>query len=367
MINLFSPQNPYWIYIPSNTEWNFPEGFYLIVPQTSATFTEELMIIPYHIHSRSALFHPSYAQHFKILHPISPQPLPSDFSYLEIIHPLKTKTNFQEYKKKFDFIKKRIFLGDIYEVNFCMEFYGMLRLRNPVFFFETLHEQIQSPYSVLIRLQNTLLLCFSPELFIRRVGKRLWSQPIKGTLKKSDGMDLSEALVQFRNSEKEMAENAMTVDVARNDFSRIACISSVQTTELFKIRIFKNIIQQYSTVECLVSENTGWYDILGATFPMASMTGAPKVSAVDVIRQTENFQRDYYSGTIGLFRNRQDAVLNVVIRTLEYNLATGQVRFCAGSAITWKSDAWQEFTECESKVESVWKYVEKISCSPPHR
>ncbi len=350
-----SNEFPFWAYIPSDhTKWNKNAGLYLLNPPASeGDFTNEIVLIPYHFKSKATPFDRNKCLHLKIFDFIEKN-IFSKNKHKHIPHSIHLNQipSFDEYLNSFRFIKSKIHRGDIYEMNFCLEFRPEFHQIHPMELFELIFEKTQAPYSILLRLNKTFLLCFSPELFLKREGQKLITEPIKGTLKKG-GSDFEHKLNEFVKSAKEKAENAMAVDVARNDFSRIARRGSVCVPELFAVKELKNIVQMYSRVECQIKESTDWYDILTATFPMASMTGAPKISAMEIIRQTEHFERGYYSGSIGIFNTPEDAVLNVVIRTLEYDINFHKARFCAGSAITWRSEAEKEFEECVLKVRSI--------------
>jgi para-aminobenzoate synthetase component 1 len=354
-MDLLSKDLPYWAYIPSEqTKWNKKPGLYILNhPETNGDFNDEILLIPYHFENRENAFNKSRCLHLKIKDHIITT---NNFCRRDkqILHHIRLshKPSFDDYKKSFHFIKSKLQRGDIYEINFCLEFHLEINLLHPIYLFETIYEKTLAPYSMLLRLNDTLLFCFSPELFLKREGQKLITEPIKGTLKKG-GSDFEDKRNEFIKSVKEKAENAMAVDVARNDFSRIAKRGSVCVPELFVVKELKNIVQMYSRVECNIKENVGWYDILSVTFPMASMTGAPKISAMEIIRQTEHFERGYYSGSIGIFNTPEDAVLNVVIRTIEYDINSRKGRFCAGSAITWKSEAVKEYEECVVKTKSI--------------
>lgn len=353
-MNLLSKDFPYWAYIPSDqTHWNKKSGLYILNhPQPDGDFNDEILLIPYHFENRENPFNKNKCLHLKIKDYI----IKNNFLIRDDQTPhhirLSHIPSFDDYKKSFHFIKSKLLRGDIYEMNFCLEFRLEINLIQPIYLFDTIYEKTFAPYSMLLRLNDTLLFCFSPELFLKRKGQKLISEPIKGTLKKG-GSDFEHRRNEFIKSVKEKAENAMAVDVARNDFSRIAKRGSVCVPELFAIKELKNIVQMYSRVECDIKDNVGWYDILSATFPMASMTGAPKISAMEIIEQTEHFERGYYSGSVGIFNTPEDAVLNVVIRTIEYDIKSRKGRFCAGSAITWKAEAEKEYEECLIKTKSI--------------
>jgi para-aminobenzoate synthetase component 1 len=360
-MNLFSDDFPYWFYLPEGCQkWNFRSGLYLLEKVEKPTFHQTLIFIPYHFHSRQELFSLEYVQFFKI----KKHSEKFSFEASDSLPKLKISSaiRYEDYIRKADSLKKEIHRGNIYEINFCLEFFSEPVEINPGNVFEYLYKKILAPYSILVRMQEMVYLCFSPELFLERQGERLITCPIKGTYPKNQKNQFlyNEAARVLRGSVKETSENAMAVDVARNDFSKIARRNSVHVPELFKVEELENIFQMYSTVTCELKENTGWEEIWKATFPMASMTGAPKVSAMERIEQYENFHRGFYSGSIGLFQNPENAVMNVIIRSPEYSLREKKFRICAGSAITWLADPINEWEECKTKIGSIFPHWEIV-------
>ena len=196
----------------------------------------------------------------------------------------------------------------------------------------------------------------SPERYIKKEGLKLISQPIKGTAKrgqsKEEDLRLKERLLA---DPKERAENVMIVDLVRNDLSKIARKNSVKVDELFGIYSFETVHQMISTISCEVEETTSFTDVLKATFPMGSMTGAPKHSAMKLIEKHENFKRGIYSGAIGYIAPNGDFDFNVVIRTLIYNRETKYLSCPVGGAITIQSSPEAEYEECNIKVQSILK------------
>jgi para-aminobenzoate synthetase component 1 len=189
---------------------------------------------------------------------------------------------------------------------------------------------------------------------MKKTGTRLLSQPIKGTAPRGENAPLDEALKeQLKNDPKERSENIMIVDLVRNDLSRIAKKGSVEVTELCGIHTFETVHQMISTIECEVDEQVQFSAILNASFPMGSMTGAPKVEAMKIIDETEDFKRGLYSGSIGYISPSGDFDFNVVIRSLIYNREKKYLSCAVGGAITILSDPEKEFEECQTKIEKI--------------
>jgi para-aminobenzoate synthetase component 1 len=200
------------------------------------------------------------------------------------------------------------------------------------------------------------VLCGSPELFLRKRGKSLTSSPIKGTIRRGTTPEEDDALAhQLQNDPKERGENVMICDLVRNDLSRVAAPGTVSVPELFGIHRFRSVHQMISTVHCELQENKTVEDILRATFPMGSMTGAPKIRAMQIIDELEASQRGVYSGSIGFFRPNGDFDLNVVIRSLIYNESKPLISMHVGGAITALSEPQREYEECLLKAQAMLK------------
>ena len=280
----------------------------------------------------------------------------------------KDKINIQsrftkaEYTDAVNHLKEHIRKGDIYEVNFCQEFYAEKTILQTANVFEKLNDISKAPFSAYCKFNNRYALCASPERFIKKNGNQLISQPIKGTIKRSANQTEDEQLkVKLQTDTKERSENIMIVDLVRNDLSRIAKPGSVKVNELMGIYTFKQVHQLISTIECELKENILFTDIIKSTFPMGSMTGAPKVSAMKLIDEYERTQRGLYSGAIGYITPEGDFDFNVVIRSILYNAENNYVSFTVGSAITDKSDANEEYEECLLKAKAMFEVLKTES------
>jgi para-aminobenzoate synthetase component 1 len=244
--------------------------------------------------------------------------------------------------------------GDIYEVNYCTQRTAVLEDFDPYAAFAKLLAHSDAPFSAFLRSGEHVALCASPERFLRIEGDRLVSQPMKGTRPRGRSMAEDAALAEeLARDPKERSENIMALDVARNDLSRIATSGSVQVEELCAVKSYPNVHQMVSTVAARIRPGISVMDVLRATFPMASMTGAPKIRAMQLIDEVEDMRRGLFSGTIGYFLPDGTADLNVVIRTITFNATTGHASVISGGAITAASDPAQEFAECELKARSV--------------
>lgn len=250
-----------------------------------------------------------------------------------------------EYLRKIVQVKEHIQLGDIYEANFCYAFRAENIVINPLGIYQKLNQKTVAPFSVFGQFGDHFILSASPERFIKKTGNKVISQPIKGTIKRGETSAEDEALKrQLASNQKDRSENVMIVDLVRNDFSKIANPSSVKVEELCKIYTFKNIHQMISTVTAEV-DNYKSLDIIKSLFPMGSMTGAPKIRAMQLMEDLEENKRGVYAGCIGYFAPNGDFDFNVVIRTILYNQKEKNLSFSVGGAITDLSLQEEEYQE----------------------
>lgn len=260
----------------------------------------------------------------------------------------ETKTSYIEKVKR---LQRRIQLGDIYEINFCVEFFAENISINPFKTHALIEQHSGAPFSALAKHEDTWIISASPERFLKKTGDKLITQPMKGTAPRFLETDKDIASKnQLATSEKERAENCMAVDVARHDLSKIAKKGTVKVEELCGVYTFKTVHQMISTIACELNPETSLEEIIRATFPMASMTGAPKHRAMELIQEYESFDRNFYSGCMGQLDKNGDFDLAVLIRTIFWNEKTKRLSIPVGSAITHYSNPEQEWEECLVKV-----------------
>jgi len=267
---------------------------------------------------------------------------------------IRGRFNRNEYIQTVREIQKHIQRGDIYEMNFCQEFYSEDVEINPLELFTELNNLSPTPFANYFKIDNQYIISATPERFLSRRGNKLISQPIKGTSSRNsdstkDRLQKEELLL----NEKERAENVMIVDLVRNDLTKSAKPGTVRVEELFGIYSFKQVHQMISTVVCELRENLSNPKIIANTFPMGSMTGAPKIKAMQLADKYERSQRGVYSGAIGYFAPDGDFDFNVVIRTILYNRKQKYLSFHVGSAITLDSDPEKEYEECLLKGKAI--------------
>lgn len=264
------------------------------------------------------------------------------------------------YLAAFERVKQHIFRGNIYELNLCREITGRLDGDwSAAEGFKRLVEATSAPFSAWMKWNSVDILCASPERFLRREGDRLISQPIKGTAPRDTDPNRDRSIAEaLRNDVKERAENVMITDLVRNDMSQVARKGSVHVEELCGVYSFRNVHQMISTVTCEVRPDAGFSDILHASFPMGSMTGAPKIRAMEITAEVEPVSRGLYSGTLGWAEpdgrgGVGDFDLNVVIRTALVDVAAKRWSVHVGGAITALATAQAEWTETQLKARAV--------------
>ncbi|WP_282042885.1 anthranilate synthase component I family protein [Winogradskyella flava] len=272
---------------------------------------------------------------------------------------IKLRIHKDEYFEKANKMLAHIQRGDIYEANFCQEFYAEDSTINPLETFHKLNTISKPPFATFLKMEHKYLMSASPERYIKRDGEKLISQPIKGTAKRSlDSAEDKTLAENLSKDEKERSENIMIVDLVRNDLSHTALKGSVKVEELCKVYSFLQVHQMISTVTSKVSNDVKPVDVLKTTFPMGSMTGAPKISAMKIIENLEDTKRGLYSGSVGYFRPNGDFDFNVVIRSILYNSIKKYISYSVGSAITAKSDPLKEYEECLIKAKAMREVLE---------
>ncbi|MFC0604452.1 anthranilate synthase component I family protein [Winogradskyella pulchriflava] len=272
---------------------------------------------------------------------------------------IKLRIHKDEYFEKVNKMLAHIQRGDIYEANFCQEFYAEDSEINPLETFKKLNKISQPPFATFLKVEDKFLLSASPERYIKKEGLKVISQPIKGTAKRSSNKEEDDKLkAELSNDEKERSENIMIVDLVRNDLSHTAIKGSVKVEELCKVYSFLQVHQMISTISSEVGKATHPVDIIKTTFPMGSMTGAPKISAMKIIEDLEETKRGLYSGSVGYFTPNGDFDFNVIIRSILYNETKQYVSYSVGGAITAKSDPLKEYEECLIKAKAMREVLE---------
>ncbi|MFN3968384.1 anthranilate synthase component I family protein [Flavobacterium sp.] len=264
----------------------------------------------------------------------------------------------ENYLAKVTEMLSHIHRGDIYEANFCMEFYAENAKIDSLDIYQKLNNISHPPFAAYFKNNHQYLLCASPERYLRKDGNKVISQPIKGTAKRYIDEVLDEnAKTNLAQNPKERSENIMIVDLVRNDLAHTATKGSVEVEELCGIYSFEQLHQMISTVVSTVDHSTSPIEILRTTFPMGSMTGAPKISAMKIIEELEETKRGLYSGAVGYFTPNNDFDFNVVIRSILYNVESEYLSFSVGSAITSQAVPELEYEECLLKAKAMFEVL----------
>jgi len=267
---------------------------------------------------------------------------------------IKSRFSKTEYLDTANKIKEHISRGNIYVTNFCQEFFAENAVIDPLEVFSKLNAISPNPFAGFFKWGNNYILSASPERFLAKRDEKLISQPIKGTAKRGKTAEEDEIIKQqLRSHTKELQENVMIVDLVRNDLTHSAKQGTVKVEELFEIRSFNQLHQMISTIVCKIEDNITPIDTIRNTFPMGSMTGAPKISAMLLMEEFERSKRGVYSGAMGYFSPDGDFDFNVVIRTILYNALKKYLSFQVGSAITYHANAEQEYEECLLKAKAI--------------
>ncbi len=281
-----------------------------------------------------------------------------DFQSTNLNIKFRARDNKFTYLNKIKKIKEHIQRGDIYEMNYCQEFYaeGIKIVAEDVFL--KLNSSMKAPFSSFLKLKDKYILSASPERFLRKRGNKILTQPIKGTRKRGGTYEEDTRLIQnLRSSQKDISENIMITDLVRNDLSIKAKKKSVVVDELCEVYTFEKVHQIVTTVSCEITDSIKFTDVIKSAFPMGSMTGAPKLKAMELIEYFEEFKRGFFSGSVGYITPEADFDFNVVIRTILYNLANKYLSVGVGGAITMKSKAIEEYEECLIKAKPLFEVL----------
>lgn len=250
-------------------------------------------------------------------------------------------------------LQQHILNGDLYEINLCQEFYIENYAADPVSLFHRLNRINPAPFATFLRHDDHYLISASPERFLKKTGNRIISQPMKGTRQRNDFESDDTQREKLHNDPKERAENVMIVDLVRNDLAKSAVPGTVQVDELFGVFTFPTVHQMVSTVSAVLHPDVPLVTAIKNAFPMGSMTGAPKIKAMELIEQYETARRGLFSGAVGFITPAGDFDFSVVIRSMVYNARSKYLSFQAGSAITYDSIPENEYEECLLKAKAL--------------
>jgi len=268
---------------------------------------------------------------------------------------------YDQYIQKVERAKAYIAAGDIFEVNLSQRFVAQVDAP-PEDIYRRLRAASPSSHAAFLPWPNLAVMSSSPELFLQLTDGHVVTRPIKGT--RPRGHDDASDLINRRaleSSEKDHAELTMIIDLLRNDLGRVCAYGSVLVREAVTIESLPHVFHQVATVEGMLQSQFTWLDLLRASFPGGSITGAPKIRAMQIINELEQSPRGVYCGAIGLIGLDGNLSLNIAIRTMVQQGNT--VRFDAGGAIVADSDPHQEYEEIMAKVKGM---MQALNCTMHH-
>ena len=266
---------------------------------------------------------------------------------------VQLKSNFtkQEYIDSIEKVRQYIRSGDIYQANLTQRFEGKTK-RSAFDIYSELREVGPTIFGGLLNFEDVQVISNSPERFIKVENRKIQTRPIKGTRPRGDNPEQDEFFkTELSNSEKDKAELLMIVDLERNDLGRVSEIGSVKVPELFKIEAYANVYHLVATIESEIDKDKDIYEVIKATFPGGSITGAPKIRAMEVIEELEPTRRNVYTGSIGYIGFDGLADLNIAIRTIVKK--DDRITFQVGGGITWDSNPEDEYMETLHKAKSI--------------
>ncbi len=273
----------------------------------------------------------------------------------------KIYSNFTDstYIESIKSIKENIANGDFFQANLTRKFYGDLNLApnnlQSFLFFKELCKVSPANYSSYFAFDNNFIISSSPELFLKKSHDVIMSRPIKGSIQRGKDAIEDENLKNYlQNSPKELAENLMIVDLARNDFGRFCEIDNVKVNKLFSLNSYSTIHHLSSEISGKIAKNFSIFDAIKFCFPPASMTGAPKIKVIETLHEIEKIHRGIYSGALGYIGN-DELNLAVVIRTLI--ISNNKFEFQVGGGITFDSNEEEELDEIYVKAKAIAKIL----------
>lgn len=288
-----------------------------------------------------------------VLQEILSQEIPEESTSLPKVS-WTTALSKEAYLQTVDTLRAHIREGDCYEINLCNAAVAESVSLDPLQVFRLLNQAAPNPFAAFYRNEDNYAICASPERFLLREARKITAQPIKGTIRRGrDAAEDQQLCEQLFNSIKDRAENVMITDLMRNDLARLCDTGSVCVEELFGLYAFPRVHQMISTISGTLREDIHIGDILRKSFPMGSMTGAPKIKVMELIDRYEQSRRELFSGSLGYIQPDGDFDFNVMIRSLFYHQKTQRLSYQTGGAITYDSDPLQEWEETRLKASAI--------------
>ena len=275
---------------------------------------------------------------------------------------IQPRVSKEKYLETIELLRQHILRGDCYEINYCIEFFAENVTIDTLNIYKQLTFISPNPFSCYYKCNDKYLFCASPERYLKKQGDTIISQPIKGTVKRNrdDENEDERNKKDLKESSKDKSENVMVVDLVRNDLSKICKDGTVTVEELFGVYSFPQVHQMISTIKGELKEKINFSNILKATFPMGSMTGAPKKRVMELIEKYEHTKRGIFSGAVGYITPQKDFDFNVVIRSIMYNATKKYLSYQVGGGITFYSNAENEYEECLLKAKAIEQVLHLI-------
>ena len=279
----------------------------------------------------------------------------------QLTTPWQSNMQPEQYHEKFEQVQNYLLSGDCYQINLAQRFSAEYT-GNEFQAYCALRQENKAPFSAFLRFENSAILSISPERFLRLVDNKVQSKPIKGTRPRHENAAIDQANAdELQNASKDKAENLMIVDLLRNDISRVCTPGSVKVPALFVIESFPAVHHLVSTVEGELNPKYDANDLLRAAFPGGSITGAPKIRAMDIIEELEPNQRSVYCGSIGYISACGNMDTSITIRTLVCHQQ--QIHCWAGGGVVIDSNVDSEYQETYDKVNKILPILSKLNLS----
>ncbi len=286
----------------------------------------------------------------KIISNIKKHNFKNSFNKTQILSPFKMNINYKKYKKIFDIFSKKIKQGETYQIKICTKYKNKSTI-NPVNFFWKLMKINSSPESFMIKDKNFSIVSCSPETLIDRVGNKIITKPIAGTLKKNKKNSKIKALKFFQNNEKETKEHNMIVDMERNDLSRICKPGSVKILRKKYVEEYKHLFHYVTSIQGILKKKISIKNIIKSMMPGGSVIGCPKIKTLELLNNQEKEDRNIFTGSFGYIKFNQDMKFNIIIRSILNFKNTSEVS--AASGVVLDSSANKEFNENFIKAKSL--------------
>lgn len=322
------------------------------VPDMAVGIYRWALIVDHHLQQVSLLSHDCPQQRLTWLN----AQRTASHSPFRLTTPWRSNMTREEYGEKFRQVQAYLHSGDCYQVNLAQRFQASYSGDEWLAFCQ-LNQANRAPFSAFIRLEQSAVLSLSPERFIQLNNRQIQTRPIKGTLPRLDEAEQDRQQAEkLRTSSKDRAENLMIVDLMRNDIGRVAVPGSVRVPELFVVEPFPAVHHLVSTITAELPANLHATDLLRAAFPGGSITGAPKVRAMEIIDELEPHRRNAWCGSIGYISLCGNMDTSITIRTL--TAAEGKIVCSAGGGVVADSDEQAEYQETFDKVNRILQQLE---------